>query len=260
MGMYDTINGEQVKCFSWISIDEVDGVWYHGGDLKYYRTGDEVPYKKPNYNYGKNFVILDLNKYPESGYSSYDYIIHVIKDGKVAATFNDVIGDIDWPDVSCVVGYCGELLNIYSSEDLKSYMKAQRKYDADYKSIYNYWDELFRELIDCSKGFNDSEKKKICFEKSKEIQKLLDEEKENIKPEIEKISKEHSKWFVDISNIDDLITLEKFIGAYNTHGCDKEYLLDSIRKMLISDRTLYDRYVEWQGSDEFIKDFKEVVG
>ena len=81
-----------------------------------------------------------------------------------------------------------------------------------------------------------------------------------IQPQIDKLLDEHLKWSVDTSNIRDLIKLGEFISAYNTHGCDKEYLLDSIRKMLISDRTLYDRYVEWQGSDEFIKDFKEVVG
>lgn len=262
MGMYDTINGEQVKCFSWISIDEVDGVWYHGGDLKYYRTGDEVPYKKPHYNYGKNFVILDL--YPESEYSSYDYIIHVIKNGKVAATFNDVIGDIDWPDVSCVVGYYGELLNIHSSDDMRNYIKAQRKFYTDYKNINVRWDELFKESNKYFIGLGcldkNSEEKKMRREKIKEIQKLMDEEKERIKPEIEKLSKEHSKWFVDTSNIRDLITLGEFISACNTHGCDKEYLLDNIRKMLSSDQTLYDRYVEWQESDEYIKEFKVMMG
>ena len=262
MGMYDIINGEQVKCFSWISIDVVDGVWHHGGDLKYYRTGDEVPYKKPHYNYGKNFVILDL--YPESEYSSYDYIIHVIKNGKVAATFNDVIGDIDWPDVSCVVGYYGELLNIRSSDDMRNYIKAQRKFYTDYKNIKVRWDELFAESMNCLRGLGkldeNSEEKKIRRKEIKEIQKLMDEEKKRIQPQIDKLLEEHLKWSVDTSNIHDLIKLGEFINACNTHGCDKEYLLDSIRKMLISDRTLYDRYVEWQGSDEFIKDFKEVVG
>ena len=53
MGMYDTINYEQVKCFSWVSLyyGEIN---YHGGDLAYYETGSNVPYKKPHYNYGKN--------------------------------------------------------------------------------------------------------------------------------------------------------------------------------------------------------------
>ena len=53
MGMYDAINGEQVKCFNWTSFN--NGIVCHGGDLMYYNTGDEVPYKSPHYNYGKNF-------------------------------------------------------------------------------------------------------------------------------------------------------------------------------------------------------------
>ena len=75
MGMYDTINGEQVKCFPWVSFDNfMNSISYHGGDLKSYNTGDEVPYKRPHYNYGKNFIILDLNRFPESDYCEYDYI------------------------------------------------------------------------------------------------------------------------------------------------------------------------------------------
>ena len=46
--MYDTINGEQVKCFPWVSIYK-DEITYHGGELKYYGIGDDVPYKKPHY-------------------------------------------------------------------------------------------------------------------------------------------------------------------------------------------------------------------
>ena len=104
MGMYDTINGEQVKCFPWVSLYK-DEITYHGGELKYYGIGDEVPYKKPHYNYGKNFIILDLNRYPESDYCEYDYIIHVIVDGKVNDTFENKIGSIDWSINENVVGY-----------------------------------------------------------------------------------------------------------------------------------------------------------
>ena len=43
MGMYDTINGEQVKCFPWVSIYK-DEITYHGGELKYYGIGDDVPF------------------------------------------------------------------------------------------------------------------------------------------------------------------------------------------------------------------------
>ena len=46
MGMYDTLNGEQVKCFPWFSfyvsaMDTKGVVTSHGGDLKYYGNGGE---------------------------------------------------------------------------------------------------------------------------------------------------------------------------------------------------------------------------
>ena len=91
MGMFDTINGEQVKCFTWTSFSN-GGFVYHGGHCKYYNTGDEVPYKKPHYNYGKNFIILDLNEFLDC---DYDYILHVIVDGKLKDTFENELGDID---------------------------------------------------------------------------------------------------------------------------------------------------------------------
>ena len=54
MGMYDTLNGEQVKCFPWFSfyvsaIDTKGVVTSHGGDLKYYGNGSEIPYRSLAY-------------------------------------------------------------------------------------------------------------------------------------------------------------------------------------------------------------------
>ena len=65
MGMYDTLNGEQVKCFPWFSfyvsaMDTKGVVTSHGGDLKYYGNGSEIPYRSLAYNYGKNFIIFDF--------------------------------------------------------------------------------------------------------------------------------------------------------------------------------------------------------
>ena len=151
MGMYDTINGEQVKCFPWVSLYQGE-ISYHGGDLKYYDNGDEVPYKQPHYNYGKNFVILDLNRYPESDYCPYDYILHVIEDGKVKETYTDEIGDINWSNNKSVVDYYGELLNIHSSEDILNYIKDQREYWTKREEIRSRWNELFSESMEYFTG------------------------------------------------------------------------------------------------------------
>ena len=260
MGMYDTINGEQVKCFPWVSLYK-DEITYHGGDLKYYGIGDEVPCKKPHYNYGKNFIILDLNRYPESDYCEYDYIIHVIIDGRVNDTFENKIGSIDWSINENVVDYFGELLDIHSNEDITNYIAAQRKYWIDRENIRSHWNELFKESMNYFTGIGlldkDSEEKKMRLTKIEEIHKLMDEEEKRIKPEIDKLNKEHSRWFVDTSDIDDLIHLGEYISAYSIRDNDKEQCMEMIQKLLNSDSSSYDRYIKWQGSDEYIKEFKK---
>lgn len=266
MGMYDTINGEQVKCFPWVSYYKNE-INYHGGDLKYYNTGDEVPYKKPHYNYGKNFVILDLNRYfGDVDYVDYDYIIHVIVDGKVKDTFENELSDIDWSINNCVVDYNGELLNIKNRKELLGYIKAQRECWTKYDKVNSHWNELFDEIMPYYNGFgllaDGSSEKEYRLQKIREINKLMSEEKEKILPKIHALNKSISKWFIDKAEISDLISLGNYIEAYRTELARKrteevELCIETIREKLSSDDTLYDRYVEWQSSDEFIKEFKE---
>ena len=264
MGMYDTINGEQVKCFPWVSFYKNE-ISYHGGDLEYYGVGDEVPYKRPHYNYGKNFIILDLNRYPGSDFCPYDYILHVVVDGKVKETFENEIGYINWSINENVVTYTGELLNIKSSEDMVNYMAAQREFWKEYERIRKNWNDLFSEMSQYMHGIGlldkDSVEKKERLKKIENIHKLMDKERENIQPQIESLKNKFSKWFVDTSNINDLIDIGDLISAYETESAAKrEYAStckELIQKLLDADSTLYDRYVKWQGSDQFIRQFKE---
>lgn len=266
MGMFDTINGRQIKCFTWVSLHNNE-ISYHGGDLKYYGIGDEVPYKKPHYNYGKNFIILDINRFPELSdmtYFDYEYVLHVIIDGKVENSFENKMGNIDWTIVENVVGYTGELLNINSSEDLLNYLNAQRKYWQEYKKINGQWYKLFAKLSNIAHGFfrleKDSEERKTRKENFDKIHKLLKEEEEKIKPKINALSKEFSKWYINTSDINDLINLGDYISAYHTELKAKrnstKTCVDTIKKLLNEDSTLYDRYIKWQESDEDIKNFK----
>lgn len=264
MGMYDTINGEQVKCFPWVSLYQNE-INYHGGNLKYYGIGDEVPYRKPHYNYSKNFIILDLNKYPESNCCAYDYILHVIVDGKVQNTFTDVIGEIDWSINNFVVSYTGELLNIHNPEDVINYIREQREYWSKCEEVYNQWNELFKEALDYARGLGslkkDSEERKFRYTKIEEIRKLMDKEKEKIEPIIQIITEQFSKWYTDTSNIDDLIQLGNYISAYYTEQKigkeETKICYDMIHKLLTEDATLYDRYIKWQGTEEDIQKFKQ---
>ena len=259
MGMYDTINGEQVKCFPWVSLykNKID---YHGGNCAYYNIGDEVPYKRPHYNYGKNFIILDLNRYIDTDYVDYVYIIHVIVDGRVKDTFENEFGDIDWSVNELVVGYDGEILNIQSYKDLLDYIKEQREYWSEYDKINSHWNELFKKSMKYYSGFSlledGSVKKKYRLQKIEKIGELMAKEKERIQPEIDVLNKSIAKWFVDISDIKDLISLGGYISAYSLNTKESKLCKEKIKKLLSSDNTLYDRYVEWQGSDEYIKEFK----
>ena len=90
MGMYDTLNGEQVKCFPWYSFDVMSltpagSVGGHGGSLKYYGNGSEIPYRSLAYNYGKNFIIFDFNPDLDPNDSS-NWVAHVIEDGLLKAS------------------------------------------------------------------------------------------------------------------------------------------------------------------------------
>ena len=56
--------------------------------------------------------------------------------------------------------------------------------------------------------------------------------------------------------IDDLIHLGEYISAYSIRDNDKEQCKEMIQKLLNSYSSLYDRYIKWQDSDKYIKEFK----
>ena len=83
MGMYDTINNEQVKIFAicYPILEENSNVVLgaNGGNLRYFDKGDEVPYKTLYYNIGENFDIFDM---PIFANDEEQTVIHRIRDGK----------------------------------------------------------------------------------------------------------------------------------------------------------------------------------
>ena len=95
MGMFDEINGEQIKtfytAFCTLAIDDPIfeksnselSPWFSGGSLKYFKNGDTVPYQTFWYNMGKDFNILDFNDWQGD-----EPIAHIIRDGKVVKTIN----------------------------------------------------------------------------------------------------------------------------------------------------------------------------
>jgi len=254
MGMYDTINGEQVKCFSWVSLYK-EAITYHGGDLEYYGDGDDVPYRRPHYNYGKNFVIYDLNIW--SG-NEVHFTIHVIEEGKVKATYENEIGPINWDKNSYVISNYGILLKIHSDEDLIAYRKAYRKYVRDCEKINEHMDELFSELTNEMQEIAKAnpDKKKSRTRRLTEIYAQIEHEEDLNREEKKKIEAELSYWYLDVTDIGDCILLGEYISAFKI-DCDetKEICRNEIKALLAADHLLAKKYIRWQGDDVFIRDF-----
>lgn len=262
MGMYDMINGEAVKCFPIYYMMGTE-MTCSGGNLTPYYTGDPVPYKAPYYNYGKNFLVIDINDSPEFD-ESYKFLVHIIVNGLVKETLRDTFEGIDWKNNDSVVGYEGEILNIHSEQEVLNYIDAQKKYWYDLWNARSRLNELrglqsgyFRQIKLLKEG---SEERKAAIEKTSQNSESIKEEFNRTIPELQRIRKEFSMaWEKDTSNIDDLILIGKLISCYNwAHDEDEsEDVLELIFDMLDKDETLYNRYVKWQGTDEYIKEFLE---
>ena len=113
MGLYDYLNGEQVKCFYTAHYSKGrKEIYTIGGSMKGYNVGCIVPSQTMSYNYGRDFVVLDT--------FGEEYDIHfiqkgiLIKSGKVAEL--SMMGDFD-----TVIDYYGQLLKAKNQEDFKQY-------------------------------------------------------------------------------------------------------------------------------------------
>lgn len=283
MGMYDTINGEQVKCFPWVHYyrDNIIKtiVTYSGGDLKYYRNKSKVPYKKFYYNYSKNFMILDAQEFFYKNYEmtveneeeTYNYILHIIRNGKVKVTYEGNKYSINEEDFSlntCVIDYYGEFLNIKNSNDIIEYMKGKQQYHIEYEKINKKWNELFKESMKYFSGIAlldpDSEEKKERLEKIKEIHKQMEEEKKRIKDDIDILAKTfRTKWIIENEELNDIISLGEFLSCLdcvikreNMNNREEARIISSnfIVKKLEENEDLYKRYIEWYCENDLEKE------
>lgn len=163
MGLYDTLNGEQIKCFPYVSIEKETGeIKTIYGNLDEYKTGDFVLHKSLwSLNYPKNFLILDAHfvhnrvlcpicKKPmpipliketcdcgkemkEEGISC-SYCIHIIEDGFIKGTIYDLsLLDKIYP----VYDYYGTKLNTLTKDDISSYVKKNYEYLKQRRNLLN---------------------------------------------------------------------------------------------------------------------------
>lgn len=131
MGLYDYINGEQIKIFYHPIFDENSkDTWHSGGSMIDYNTGEQVPIKTLYYNRPKDFLVFDENEYQNNP------LLHVIKDGVIFNTISlkDATDDLFINNI-LVLNYYGYELNIKSKEDCYNFMKESNEYEENYRKI-----------------------------------------------------------------------------------------------------------------------------
>lgn len=116
MGLYDYINGTQVKCFYDClyskSPKRKSSIYFTHGNLITYNTGESVPYKTMYYNYTPNFIVYD--------YRNKNYPLHIIREGKVykSVLLADVISE-DLLENQMVIDYYGTPLKVATIGDMQ---------------------------------------------------------------------------------------------------------------------------------------------
>ncbi len=150
MGMYDYLDGEQVKIFYTPVFNEKYGMWHSGGSLRNYSINDELPLKTTYYKYPDNMIIY-----------AYGYCgdVWIVKD-KILKEHYSNLNNIKIIDLSIpVYDYMGNELNINTVED---FILCNNDYEVafnnkDYDNFKSKWfaEDKFKdvkclgELLEC---------------------------------------------------------------------------------------------------------------
>ena len=268
MGMYDTINGYQVKAFyieySTLRSEFDDAIfgktesdltiWCMGGNLRNFSNGDEVPFQTYYYNFGKDFNIIDFDDFMLS-----EQIIHVIRDGKVVKTisFDDTDDEIlKVPNYD----YNGNKLKITSVNDLIKYTENQRKiiYAREHEKV-----EATRNYFDMARTIDiESEEYKKLEE---EYKKENEENEKVIKPFIEKrmeffIFDEEQKYHEFGGILNELFMYVNNMTKKETSFSPHQFLVSTISYKrfleILENKDFLDKYLN---DMNFTDDFKEKI-
>lgn len=135
MGMFDLINGEQVKCFPSLYLynNEMD---YSYGSLLSLNTGDSIPKNLRQtlfYYYPKDFIILDVYSDDEE-----KVCLHIIKNYKIVNTIYD-LDELESVQDTSFYDYFGMPLNIKTKGELLFYIADFKKYWEYKKNLIQYY-------------------------------------------------------------------------------------------------------------------------
>lgn len=139
MGFYDTIGEYQVKCFKHPILrvdDKTIDIGAECGAFKFFRHGDEVPYRTPYCNLGENFMIFDIRR--TFWGDNFEGFVHIIENGRYV-TSEHYTQLSDSHPIYLVIDNYGSPLSIKTKEDFlriieeevasaKAYMEATKTY------------------------------------------------------------------------------------------------------------------------------------
>lgn len=191
MGMYDTINGEQVKAFP-IPYISNNRPCTSCGNLRGWGNESPVPYKTMWYNYSPNFLILDLHG---SLFGDNEILIHVVTDGKVEKTICLNIHDIEsnfpiiYQDGQNVMDYYGERIDVHTNDGLRQFILDTIEYDLEKGPIAKKYSKETNEVLRKLKT-------EISEEKQKELIERLDILHNEYQSAMDLVGRDLKQWYV----------------------------------------------------------------
>lgn len=277
MGMYDSINSEQIKCFPWVSYqhNDTDGMclWSHVGGLRCFNDNDKVPYRSLSYNYHKDFNIIDMH--PTMLPFDNGIVLHAIRNGKVKESITiELLEDTDTPkhiqdamsnylSSAQTIGYTGNpVINIHSFDDMiQFYHENIKRHDklvalrSTSHRLMNEWAKTVRKLH--QENLSEMQKNNIK-ETINQVKTQYDAERKRIEPDIDKVNTMFvEKWCV--RNSDETNTFIRFgewiesglrlISEHRPKDADEqlEWFMKDFEKLFANtvNRKFVDQYFAW---------------
>ena len=247
-------------------MDTKGVVTSHGGDLKYYGNGSEIPYRSLAYNYGKNFIIFDFRPELDSDEAG-EWAAHVIENGRLKASFyrkdaNDEFEKMLKKSTKNIGYYGDDNFKFKTIEDVNQYAKEANALRFQIADMYKPADAIMREwsktLHESKTLEKDSEEYAAFQKKVQGYIKRHDEELAKIKPIIFKLNKDFvDKWIEKDS--EEYIKMSDF-GESVEAGilalkCRKEQEKESAEKIEEAKKhnIFFDHQKEWQLYCEYFK-------
>ena len=139
MCFFDNLEEHQVKCFSYpylrVTKDTID-IGTNCGAWKYFKKGEEVPYRTNYYDFGENFMVFDIRK--TFWGSSFTGLVHIVENGRYVDSMHYSALTENHP-IYLVVDQYGKPLKIKTKTDFEQVINDEvdsaKKFE-EFKKMY----------------------------------------------------------------------------------------------------------------------------